>query len=512
MRNVSLYLSSLDTGSKNRLKHYRSNLKRDYDKRNFDRKVHRLLLKYAKKDFLPELKRTVRYLHNLRSSKDGKLFSQGVKEYSKLLKNAQAFAEPNYSWFGWNSNYKAALEEVKAEFSKLQLLPVEYQCDDDIRNNIPKMDTHAGFTYILSGVKEKGGNLENIYDKWRTELEIAIEDGSFGKPILPAVRTQGNGHAFYEDGSFTGDCDHKTRMVSMIDLMVIIAELVFAKPIQMYMASVPWYAGGKDLDTGVSRILTHMRTVYGHWVSLDYSAFDQSISAWLIHDAFDIIKSAFVTLNEEQEAIFKLIEHDFIEKDFILGDEIIHSVKGVPSGSMFTQIVDSIVNRLVITTYLKSISEKGEMIVMGDDNLVYTYKALNVEHLADYVRKNFGMTINASKTCNGNTFDHPTFLSCEWRPEGRYREPHVLISKMLYPERERTYEMGNCKEEEVVWSYVLAYRLGMRQFFNVEAFLADYPEFKLTALKDMGSHNLPGFLKYVTQYTYGFWSSGKKSA
>jgi len=509
MRKVLSILSSLSAGSKNRLKQFRSNLMRNYDKRNFDSKVYGLLRKYVKPQWKEELTRTERYLRNLRSSKDGKLFSQGVKDYSKLLAAGQRFAEPNHPYFGWNRHYKQAKEDLITYFSSRKLRPLQYHNDDDIVEALPKQDTHAGFTYILTGMKEKGENLEDIYARWTQEVEDAVNDGTFGKPILPAVRTQGNGHAFEEDGSFTGDCDHKTRMVSMVDLMVIIAELVFAKPFQDFLAACPWYAGGKDLDKGVSNIITGMKSRFNEWVSLDYSSFDQSISAWLIHDVFDIIKSSFSDLTEREEEIFNLIEHDFIEKDFIFGEEIIHSVRGVPSGSMFTQIVDSIANMLVIRTYMRSKGIRGQMIVMGDDNLIYSKETIDVDDLSTYLAKNFGMIVNADKTKVGHVYEPPTFLSCEWWPEGRYREPHEIIAKLLYPERERVYHKGDVHEEEVLWSYVLAYRIGVMKFLNVEQFLADYPKLRRSSLRNLGSQNLPGLLKYLRDYSGGYWSSFK---
>lgn len=511
MRNALFNLCP-DAGSKNRLRQFRSNLKKDRDERNFDHHVDYLLRAYLKPSWRREYSRTRRYLHNLRSSKDGKLFSQGVKEYSKLLASGRAFAEPNYAPFSWNRYYKAAKEDFISEFSKLHLHPVRYHSDGDIERTLPKLDTHAGFTYIVSGVKEKGGNLDDIYARFNREVAQATESGSFGKPILPAVRTQGNGHAFEDDGTFTGDCDHKTRMVSMIDLIVIIAELMFAKPIQDYMAEAKWYAGGKDLDYGVARILVGMRSRYPFWVSLDYSSFDQSISAWLIHDAFEIILSAFSELTEGDKRLFQVIEHDFIVKDFVFGDEVIHSERGVPSGSMFTQIVDSIVNVLVINTYLKATGNTGRMIVMGDDNLVYTDRKIDVDLLSSYLKKNFGMTVNVLKTCSGRAFHHPTFLSCEWRLEGRYREPHVLISKLLYPERERKYGEGRGKPEETLWSYVLTYRIAMDQIIDIAKFLSDYPRLQKVNLREMGSQNLPGFLKYVVNYTDGYWSKRRPGA
>lgn len=500
-----------DAGSKNRLKQFQSNLMKDYDNRNFDYQVDTLIQAYLRPQWKREYRRTLKYLRNLRSSKDGKLFSQGVKEYSKLLKSGLSFAEPNYTSFAWNRNYQAAKADLIREFSNLNLHPVEYQSDDDIKTTLPKLDTHAGFTYILSGVKEKGGNLENIFERFNREVVKATECGTFGKPILPAVRTQGNGHAFEDDGSFTGDCDHKTRMVSMVDLIVIIAELMFAKPIQDYMAETKWYAGGKSLDLDIGRIITGMRSKFSFWVSLDYSSFDQSISAWLIRDAFEIIKSAFPEMSETDERVFEVVVHDFIHKDFVFGDRLVHSDRGVPSGSMFTQIVDSIVNVLVVSTYMRSIGDKGyQMIVMGDDNLIYSYRELDVSALSSYLDKNFGMTVNVDKTCNGSFVDSPRFLSVEWRPEGRYREPHETIAKLLYAERERRYEEGRGKPEDTLWGYILTYNITMHQILDVSKFLGDHPRFQRVDLLKLGSHNLPGALRYISQYTSGYWSTSRR--
>jgi hypothetical protein len=510
--NVLQKLSSLGTRSKNLLIQFRDNLRRDWDRRNFDSLVRNILKRYCKPFWKKELSSTIRYLWNLKSSKDGKAYSQGVKEYSKLRENALKFAQANHAYFGWNVNYNAAKQMLIDQFSKYRLSPLNYRSDADIEEALPKKDTHAGFTYIETGVKEKGKNLENILARFNTRLQQALKDGSFNTPILPAVRTQGKGHAFTEDGKQTGDCDHKTRMVSIVDLFTIIAELKFAKPFQDLMATIPWYAGGKNLDSEVASTINGYRHKHNFWTSLDYSNFDASVSAWLIHDAFDVIRSAFIDLSDEEEAVFKLVEHDFIEKDFILADEIIHSVRGVPSGSMFTQIVDSIANWIVIQTYLNSKHLRGDMEIMGDDNLVYTDVELNLLDLSSYVRKNFGMEINPSKTEHGLSTTAPTFLSCEWRVEGRYREPHELIAKLLYPERERNYKSGDATPEEVVWSYILSYGLGMREFFNVDQFLADNPRLRRVNLQNMGSRELPGLLKYLRDYTGGYWSRNKPKA
>lgn len=487
--------SWLESGSKRRLRNFRSSLKTDRDLRNFDSDVDAVFSKYCfdVDDYLS----TKEYLRTLRSSKDGKLFSQGVKSYSEMLQSLERFGESNHPSFQWNQNYQRAKKSLMEYFSKLRLSEITYHDDESMISRLPKTDTHSGFTYLLTGRKEKGDNLVNIFNRYTVEEEKAIVNGSFNKPILPGCRTQGSG-AFNEWGEKTGDCKHKTRVISMVDMFVIFAELKFALPIQQAMAGMSMYAGGKD-PRGISSVISNMRYKYGYFISLDYSHFDQSISDWLIYDVFDIIKSAFVSVND---AVFKVVVEDFVHKNFITGDGMLYSRKGVPSGSMFTQIVDSISNVLMVTTYLNSLGTSGEMIVMGDDNLLYTRDEVSVDAIASYITKNFGVVVNPDKTSSGSASHDPEFLSRVWKYNGQWREPHTVIAKMLYPERYRNYRSGRVVAELVVYAYILTYPLTMGGLMDISQFLSDNPTLnKSYVFEVVDSRYLPGAIAYIRDYT-----------
>jgi hypothetical protein len=387
---------------------------------------------------------------------------------------------------------------MKREFSQFSLVPLSYSCDDDVIQAIPKLDTHSGWTFILNGKRKKGENLDSIFAKYTAEATAACSIGSFNKPILPGVRTQCSGE-FDELGRTTDTCKHKTRLVSMIDLMQIIAELRFAKPFQQMIGSRKFYAGGKD-PVEISKIISNMRANYSEYVSLDYSSYDQSISSWLIEDAFDIIRSAFREFTCEESMLWDVVVHDFIHKTFISKKGVVHSDKGVPSGSMFTQIIDSIVNRLMISTFLLSKGIDGSMIIMGDDNLLYYNLPLGYvgnrdirSDVASYLTKNFGVKCNDDKSSYGIKGQNPEFLSREWRWGGQWRHPNILISKMLFSERFRHYDEQSTPEL-VVYSYILAYGLGMSELLDVERFLMEN-KFNPYDLAKMDSRNLPGYLR-----------------
>lgn len=485
----------LGSGSKTRLKHFRSSLRADRDSRNFDSGADAAIAKYL---LDPDDYRQVKeYLRNLKSSKDGKYFSQGVKSYADMFSALQRFGEDNHPSFQWNRNYQSAKLELIEIFSKAKLSEVVYTDDESIIDTLPKKDTHSGFTFIITGEKEKGMNLSNIFNRYMYEEKVARQQHSFNKPILPGCRTQGSG-AFEDDGSFTYDCKHKTRVISMIDMFVILAELKWAKPLQGFLADASFYAGGKD-PREISGIITDMRQRYGSYISLDYSHFDQSISNWLIYDAFDIVRSAFINVDDE---LFDVVVDDFIHKNFIHADGVLYSRKGVPSGSMFTQIIDSVVNVLMVTTYLKSLGTSGQMIVMGDDNLLYSKDVISVEHIASYITKNFGVVVNPDKTTADMSRFDPEFLSRQWRYNGQWREPHTVISKLLYPERFRNYRAGVASPQLVIYAFILTYPLTMGKLIDVDAFLRSNPNLRRDIVFEVvDSRYLPGAMAYIRDYT-----------
>lgn len=498
LRNADFLYNSLTAGSKNRLNQYRTNLSvtRGKDEPGFDSKVRDLVAKYVWN--VDDFKEQSHYLATLRDG-DGYLFSRNLKIYSTIEEAMARFSMKDHTSFRWNENYQQSLKSMKEIFSRNRFRPLNYGNDDDVIKALPKMDTHSGFFWIETGKKKKGDNMEGIHKRFQKELEGALENGSFNKPILIGFRTQASGE-YEDDGSQTGKCKHKLRVVSMIDLIVIVAELMFSKPIQEFMSKETFYAGGKN-ETQISRIITDWRVRYSKFMSIDYTAFDQSISSWLIEDAFEVIKSAFI-LNEKEEAIFDIVVRDFIHKNFVLNEGVLESHKGVPSGSMFTQIIDTIVNVLVVNTFFNSISSKADMIAMGDDNAIFTSANVSIDDLSSYINKNFGLVIKVEDKSNeGDTKkDDVKFLSRYWRFNGQWRSGNQLLSRLLYPERFRNYtsEVG---PEHVIFAFILTYRLGMLDLMDISRFMHDYPISKSYVMNKVDSRYLPGSLAYIREYT-----------
>lgn len=492
---------SLSVGSKKRLRQYQRNLSvsQGTEKALFDDKLRDCILEYAldSRDVFDQID----YLNNL-VDQDGYHFSRDLKLYDRIEESLLEFSSPDHPSFRWNKNYQARLKELTGIFSKYRLNPITFGSDDEIRESLPKEDTHSGFYWIVSGKKRKGDNLAGLYDAFQYEKEKALRNGSFNSPILLGFRTQASGE-YDDEGQRTNSCKHKTRMVSMYDLISIVNELQFSVPFQGAIGAEPLYAGGKDMYE-LSSIVNSMRTKYTKYFSIDFSHYDSTVSSWLIEDAFKVVRSAFGKLSVEQERLFDIMVHDFIHKTFILNEGCLRVHRGVPSGSMWTQIIDSIVNVLVSGTYFIAIHKEAEFIAMGDDNLITTNYETSISNLASYIMKNFGLIVKVeakSKMGSTKSREGVKFLSRYWRWDGQYRDPHQLLSRMLFPERFRNYN-DEVTPDLVLYAFILTYGLGMAKLIDVPRFMREHPNLRKELLySKVDSRYLPGSLAFIREYT-----------
>jgi hypothetical protein len=294
----------------------------------------------------------------------------------------------------------------------------------------------------------------------------------------------------------------------MVDVYTVIAERQWAKPLTEWLKGYPYSAIGKD-DEQLQRRIGSMRIRYWNYISIDYSKFDSSIPSWLIDSAFKVIASAFIS---QDLALLEVLKEDFINKNLITSDGLIHVNHGNPSGSGFTAIVNGICNEIMTETWAAYLhmTNKLEYIIMGDDNLIYFNGQVSKGVIASYLLHNFGVKVNEDKTSMGTKGDFPEFLSREWTNNGPYRHPNILLSKLLFPEKWRNH--SECPAELVIYSYILAYPAGMRELIDVEKFLFDVKSMlknvevtpalvKLMPYNVQLAYELKGYLPRITTAT-----------
>jgi len=362
-----------------------------------------------------------------------------------------------------------------------QILPpgglkmVHLKSEEDIKQVLTTLDTSAGWSgYTIPGIEgTKKKDLKMVMvAELRTRFAQAKQEGSFATPVMVFSRSQ-TSLPFSDDFKerVPENMTYKTRAVCAVDVFVILAEASFSRVIQDLMSKASFYAGGKD-DNQTSDLLACMKSKHKYWTSIDFSHYDQSVQAWVISDAFDILRELFSEDDEFDEDLWNVVKHDFIHKVLYgPGGKLFFSRNGVPSGSMFTQIIDTLCNFIMIESYLQSRGiTNSDMMIMGDDNIFFTDVPINLVDMQGYMRSVYGMTMHPHKCTSGTNADHPEFLSRVWTPQGVYRNPIKLLIRMLYPERRREYDKKEFTPSDVLYAYYLCFPLGMLELLDPDKF------------------------------------------
>ena len=107
-------------------------------------------------------------------------------------------------------------------------------------------------------------------------------------------------------------------------------------------------------------------------IGLDVSGFDQSQQPWLIKAAFDILSENISFSDEKAASAWKYSTEFFIRTPVVMPEGRMWLKKlGVPSGSYFMELVDSVINH-ILSKYiqLRIWGETFKTYVLGDDSLI----------------------------------------------------------------------------------------------------------------------------------------------
>nr|UYL95496.1 MAG: RNA-dependent RNA polymerase [Lhasa Parti tick virus 1] len=177
-------------------------------------------------------------------------------------------------------------------------------------------------------------------------------------------------------------------------------------------------------------------------IGLDMSSFDTCPMPWLINTAFDIVKSNLVFKDWQSREAFEYTRHYFIETPVIMPDGRMWLKKlGVPSGSYYTQLIDSIINHIVVSyIQLKIWHETYDTYVLGDDSLFGipdSWGYPDLDKIAEIV-ESIGFTLSKDKCIISTNPTELEFLGHVAKGIRVDREWIKVLRMALYPEREVT--------------------------------------------------------------------------
>lgn len=186
----------------------------------------------------------------------------------------------------------------------------------------------------------------------------------------------------------------KTRNVMGVGISDVIFEMKYHQAFLPTEKNLHWrqaIVSPDAVDLAISRMLNSM-TMKDEIVCLDFSTYDASITPELSGRAFAFICAHFS--NNYSSEIYELYER-FATIPFYTPDGEYSGNHGVPSGSAFTNTIDSIVQYLVLHDHLGHL-RSDTVQIQGDDG-IYLLDGGSSDALIDSFN-NSGLVVNADKS------------------------------------------------------------------------------------------------------------------
>nr|APG78183.1 RdRp [Beihai partiti-like virus 1] len=358
-------------------------------------------------------------------------------DYDRVYANADVRDEPIY---------QLALQSVREQYTPQErLVPLTLgaveQHPDLTRDSAP------GLPYSQEGYRTKADVLNaGISGRWHKLWDVVGK----GKPAqIP------DSQHFFRAQTVDDPDVHKIRTTWGYPFDVLIEESRFFLPYIKWLKTTDQVPIGYQVEIATGgmhyiddMLKSHPRATFG---MLDWRKFDKTIPAWLIRDAFQIMYDVYemgkvqcsegklwpVNSQHSQRRFRKIVNY-FINTTIQTHIGLrFRKTGGVPSGSMFTNIIDSIVNAIVMRYLIYSYAGEFPLadIYMGDDSLLVLKDPINLDFLGELAEKKFSMILNTKKsylTSNPNNVHFLGYYNCDGRPG---RNTDFLISSFCDPER-----------------------------------------------------------------------------
>jgi hypothetical protein len=283
-----------------------------------------------------------------------------------------------------------------------------------------KNNTNSGLPYYT-----KKGKVKEIYSKEFQNL-LRRDD-----PCVMFTRTQEQ---------------RKTRTVWGYPMADTLYEMMYYEPILGYQRKQNWrnsLNGPDAINRKMSDLVTKANSSDQYLLSIDFSAYDASLKWTLQRAAFEYFKSLY-----QDRYHFDLddIATRFNTIGLITPNGILDGPHGVPSGSTFTNEVDSVAQYLIATEYGLS---SDNFDIQGDDG---AYVVSDPDSLKDYFRKH-NLVVNDDKSYISK--DYLVYLQNLFHKDymrdgiiGGIYPTYRALNRILYLERFTDFEEDDLKGQD----------------------------------------------------------------
>nr|WAK75570.1 MAG: RNA-dependent RNA polymerase [Partitiviridae sp.] len=310
--------------------------------------------------------------------------------------------------------------------------------------------TSSGYPHFA----RKGDIIDQIRQEGRYHLHHLKLYDLHRCPLLPCTMST--------RGGLSEVTDPKTRLVWMYPAAMTACEAVYAQPLidAIYSQKRDLLLTGVDSKHRIQRYLSLLGDddLGTCGLGLDFKSFDNCRVNSLIRDAFSVLRQNVkfgwyydkVTglqrgrsgVDKRAEKAFDNIVEYFINTPMLLPNgRIVTKHTGIPSGSHFTNLIDSIINRILMKTfsYYESIPLR-QLRTNGDDSASTVspdYSDIVIPKATVFFEKFFGMTVSVDKSVlafvpsamhvSGTTWTglRPTRTTEEWFMLAAYSDTYI---------------------------------------------------------------------------------------
>ncbi len=240
----------------------------------------------------------------------------------------------------------------------------------------------------------------------------------------------------------------RTQLTELPDLKIrnvfgecfhyVLLEGLFACPlIDMFMSTDTFYFIGKDPVLGVPDLINQLKPhddVY--YLSLDWSKFDSSVQPYEIDLAFNLLESIMDFPDDTTRLVFQYVKRLFMKRKVASPDgRVFMRYGGIPSGSYFTHLIDSIINWIRMR-YLFKVHHigHGKLVTHGDDGFAEMFNYHDcLDEMVSH-SKSLGWHIKVEKSQLFKDRYRISFLGRSSRHGTNYRDETRCLRLMYYPE------------------------------------------------------------------------------
>jgi len=190
----------------------------------------------------------------------------------------------------------------------------------------------------------------------------------------------------------------KARVVWQCSRVIANIEKTVFIPVFKALQHSPGFAAwtsAKDVEFSITRMFDAGRA--GTVMSVDFSKFDSSLPREIIGRVFSFLSAWFGSTYDK--AIIGALCHYFQGVQLLTPRGLhINKLRGVPSGSVMTNLVDSLANMWVIAYGAAKLGSRvSDCEVQGDDGVYRFNVDITPPELKGVLREDLGMTINPDK-------------------------------------------------------------------------------------------------------------------